>query len=164
MVGFTCLGSIPSRRPIADRRSPRPADRLRARSHWLWVPPVVNAADDHADPQVLPRLTWLASGLDAQRADPTSRRGPQGAENARYVTDDFLTSIAKAAGLEDINRWNRDRRLSRWDALLAKTESDAQRYGFGGTPSFLAPGPEGAQPITGVASPGKLLAAINRAG
>src|SRR5215207_9333609 len=47
----------------------------------------------------------------------------QGTENSGYVTDDFLTSVAKGAGVADINKWNQDRQSSKWDSALSKVKS-----------------------------------------
>ncbi|MGA9635017.1 MAG: thioredoxin domain-containing protein [Solirubrobacterales bacterium] len=73
----------------------------------------------------------------------------QGQENSGYVTDDFLTKIANAAGVSDINRWNDSRNSSKWDAVIAKGTTDAEGFGFNGTPSLVAQGPKGTQPISG---------------
>lgn len=83
----------------------------------------------------------------------------QGAEESGYVTDAFLTAIAKGAGVRDIARWNRDRRSSRWDAVLARADAEAGRLGFAGTPSFLVEGPAGRRTLT-VPSLADLQAAI----
>ena len=73
----------------------------------------------------------------------------QGQENSGYVTDDFLTSLAKAAGVPDINRWNQSRDDSKWDAVLSKGTSDAESLGFNGTPSLVVRGPKGNKPLQG---------------
>ncbi len=73
----------------------------------------------------------------------------QGEENSGYVTDDFLTSIAKAAGVSDIDQWNQSRNDSKWDAIIAKGTTDAEGFGFNGTPSLVAQGPNGTQAIQG---------------
>jgi protein-disulfide isomerase len=73
----------------------------------------------------------------------------QGQENSGYVTDSFLTSIAKAAGVPDINKWNQSRTGSQWDAIIAKGTTDAEGFGFNGTPSLVAQGPKGTQAING---------------
>jgi protein-disulfide isomerase len=67
----------------------------------------------------------------------------QGEENSGYVTDSFLTSIAQAAGVRNISKWNSDRQSSKWDAQLSKIRSDAQTLGFNSTPSFVVDGPGG---------------------
>jgi len=73
----------------------------------------------------------------------------QGEENSGYVTDDFLTSTADAAGVSDIDKWNESRTDSKWDAVLAKGTADAESFGFNGTPSLVAQGPNGTQEIKG---------------
>src|SRR4051794_27056462 len=73
----------------------------------------------------------------------------QGEENSGYVTDDFLTNIAKAAGVSDISAWNDSRNSSKWDALIAKGTTDAEGFGFNGTPSLVAQGPNGTKTING---------------
>jgi protein-disulfide isomerase len=73
----------------------------------------------------------------------------QGGENSGYVTDAFLESIAKAAGVPDIDRWNQDRDDPKWDVVLAKNNTDAGALGFTGTPSILVTGPNGQQPLAG---------------
>jgi protein-disulfide isomerase len=73
----------------------------------------------------------------------------QGEENSGYVTDDFLTNIARAAGVDDIDAWNQSRNDSKWDAVLAKGTSDAESLGFNGTPSILLKGPNGEKALSG---------------
>ena len=67
----------------------------------------------------------------------------QGEERSGYITDDFLTSIAKGAGVKDLVKWNADRHSSRWDAVLSRTQSRADQLGVTGTPSILVEGPGG---------------------
>jgi protein-disulfide isomerase len=73
----------------------------------------------------------------------------QGTENSGYVTDAFMESIAKAAGVPDIDQWNRDRNDPKWDAELARDNADADSLGFTGTPSILVTGPNGQKPLSG---------------
>jgi protein-disulfide isomerase len=73
----------------------------------------------------------------------------QGAENSGYVTDEFLTSIAKAAGVSDLDAWNQSRDDSKWDAVIAKGTSDAESFGFNGTPSIVVKGPKGEKALPG---------------
>ena len=72
-----------------------------------------------------------------------------GEENSGYVTDDFLTNIAKAAGVSDIDAWNESRNSTKWDAVIAKGTTNAEGFGFNGTPSLAAQGPKGTQAING---------------
>jgi protein-disulfide isomerase len=73
----------------------------------------------------------------------------QGGENSGYVTDSFLTGIAKGAGVPDINKWNTDRNDSKWDATIQQGSSQADSFGFTGTPSILVQGPNGQKAIGG---------------
>jgi protein-disulfide isomerase len=85
----------------------------------------------------------------------------QGAEATGYVTDEFLTAIARAAGVSDIARWNRKRRSQKVLDEVAATTAEAQRLGFTGTPSFAVKGPgtDGveATDTTTAADPGEAL-------
>src|SRR5262249_13804728 len=65
----------------------------------------------------------------------------QGEENSGYVTDEFLTAIAKAAGVSDIARWNKDRKDRSTIEEVEATSAGAQQLGFTGTPSFAVEGP-----------------------
>lgn len=83
----------------------------------------------------------------------------QGAEGSGYVTGAFLTAIAKGAEVPDLRRWNRDRRSSRYDDVLARTDAEAADLGFTGTPSFVVEGPGGRRTLT-VATPDDIEDAI----
>jgi protein-disulfide isomerase len=72
----------------------------------------------------------------------------QGQEESGYVTDSFLTSIAKAAGVKDIAKWNTDRSSSKWDSILSRDDQQAKGFGFTGTPSILVQGPGGRKTFT----------------
>lgn len=72
----------------------------------------------------------------------------QGTEESGYVTRPFLTAIARGAGVNDIPRWNRERRSGSWNAVLARTSAEAQSLGLGGTPSVVVDGPGGRQILT----------------
>lgn len=67
----------------------------------------------------------------------------QGAENSGYVTDDFLTAVAEAAGVEDIDAWNTARADAKWDAELQRITDQAAKDNLTGTPSVVVEGPEG---------------------
>ncbi|MDX6634041.1 MAG: hypothetical protein QOF06_244 [Solirubrobacterales bacterium] len=77
----------------------------------------------------------------------------QGAERSGYVTDEFLTAIAKAAGVPDIARWNRERKSSRVLEEVAASTSEAESLGFTGTPSFALEGP-GRSSVEALGTPG----------
>jgi protein-disulfide isomerase len=73
----------------------------------------------------------------------------QGGENSGYVTDDFLTTIARGAGVPDIDKWNTDRNASKWDAVIQQGTTQAESFGFNGTPSIVVQGPNGQKAIGG---------------
>jgi protein-disulfide isomerase len=89
----------------------------------------------------------------------------QGFENSGYVTDSFLTSIAKAAKVPDIAKWNRERRSAQARKEASATTSEAEGLGLGGTPSYAVEGPRtaGLEPISAVDA-GELEEAIEAAG
>lgn len=65
----------------------------------------------------------------------------QGEENSGYVTDEFLTAVAKAAGVPNIAKWNEDRKARATTEEVEATTAKAEGLGFGGTPSFAVEGP-----------------------
>jgi len=65
----------------------------------------------------------------------------QGAERSGYVTDEFLTAIARGAGVPNIARWNSDRRSKSVLREVEATTAEAERLGLSGTPSFVVEGP-----------------------
>lgn len=65
----------------------------------------------------------------------------QGLEASGYVTDSFMTEIAKAAGVADIAQWNADRKSKPVLSEVSRTTDEANRLGFTGTPSFAVKGP-----------------------
>ena len=90
----------------------------------------------------------------------------QGGENSGYVTDSFLTGIAKGAGVPDIGKWNTDRNDSKWDATIQQGSSQANSFGFTGTPSIVVRGPNGQKAIGGGTIPTlqQIQAAIQQVG
>lgn len=90
----------------------------------------------------------------------------QGLEGTGYVTDAFLTAIAKGAGVPDIARWNEDRRSKRVLQQVAASTAEAERLGFTGTPSFAVRGPSttGLETLGTPGSAGALESTIADAG
>jgi protein-disulfide isomerase len=84
----------------------------------------------------------------------------QGEENSGYVTDSFLESIAKGAGVPDIPKWNTDRNSPKLAAEVKKTTREAQALGFSGTPSILVEGPGGRKPLPNVPTLSQLESTI----
>jgi protein-disulfide isomerase len=88
----------------------------------------------------------------------------QGLETDPYADDEFLTAVARAAGVEDIARWNRERRNARLLGEVGATSEEAQQLGFTGTPSFAVEGPSGRlDPLGTPGSAGELEEAIDSA-
>ncbi|HWO16774.1 MAG TPA: thioredoxin domain-containing protein [Solirubrobacterales bacterium] len=89
----------------------------------------------------------------------------QGFENSGYVTDDFLTAIARGAGVPDIAQWNADRRSKAVLREVNRTTSQASSLGFTGTPSFAVQGSDGAlEPIGTPGSASEIESALSQAG
>jgi protein-disulfide isomerase len=88
----------------------------------------------------------------------------QGEENSGYVTDDFMTSIAKAAGVPDIDKWNADRSTSKWESQFKSVNQQAGQLGFTGTPSLYVQGPGGRKVFTNIPTPDQVNAAIKSVG
>lgn len=65
--------------------------------------------------------------------------GNQGEERSGYVTDEFMRAVAKAAGVENLARWNQDRQQLTGE--VEKTTAEAEGLGYHGTPSFAIEGP-----------------------
>jgi protein-disulfide isomerase len=87
----------------------------------------------------------------------------QGTENSGYAKDpSFLESIAKAAGVPDMNKWNQDRQTSKWTPELKRINSEAQGFGFSGTPSIVVKGPKGTKPLPTIPTIGDLEAVIKQ--
>lgn len=87
----------------------------------------------------------------------------QGAERSGYVTDEFLEAVAKAAGVEDIAKWNQDRK--KMTGEVEKTTAEAAELGYNATPSFAVKGPgtEGLELLGTPESTGALEEAIEGA-
>lgn len=89
----------------------------------------------------------------------------QGEENSGYVTDKFLTAVAKGAGVPNIAKWNKDRKAKSTIEEVEATTAKAQKLGFEGTPSFAVEGPgvEGVETLDNPGSSGDLESAIENA-
>lgn len=90
----------------------------------------------------------------------------QGTEDSGYADDEFLTAIARAAGVPDLARWNRERTSQALIGRVEATSSEAEDLGFTGTPSFAVEGPAtgGVEAIGTPESVGALESAIEDAG
>lgn len=89
----------------------------------------------------------------------------QGEERSGYVTDEFMTAIAKGAGVKDIAQWNKERKNPQATKEVEKTFAEAQKFGFEGTPSFVIRGPStnGVELLPTPESPEQLEEAIEKA-
>jgi protein-disulfide isomerase len=65
----------------------------------------------------------------------------QGTESSGYVTDEFMTEVARGAGVPNISKWDKDRKSSKVISEVEATTREAQQLGFTGTPSFAVEGP-----------------------
>lgn len=63
----------------------------------------------------------------------------QGEERSGYVTGEFMRAVAKAAGVENLAKWDRDRRNLTGE--VEATTEEATKLGYSGTPSFAIEGP-----------------------
>jgi protein-disulfide isomerase len=90
----------------------------------------------------------------------------QGIEASGYVTDEFLTEIAKGADVPNIARWNRDRKSGAVLRQVKSESEEAQSLGLTGTPSFVVSGPatQGKEVLGTPGSAGTLEEAIEDAG
>lgn len=89
----------------------------------------------------------------------------QGLERSGYVTDEFLTAIARASDVPDIAQWNRDRKSNGVIEEVSRTTDAAHQMNFGGTPSFAIEGPAtaGLESLGTPGSSGELESAIEDA-
>jgi protein-disulfide isomerase len=90
----------------------------------------------------------------------------QGKENSGYADDEFLTAVAKSAGVKDIARWNKERQGKKLTGEVEKTTEQAQTFGFTGTPSFAIKGPStnGTELLGTLSTPEEFEEAIEAAG
>ena len=90
----------------------------------------------------------------------------QGPEASGYVTDAFLEEIARGARVQDLARWNEDRKSAEVVGEVEGTTAEAQRLGFSGTPSFgvEGPGTSGLETLGTPGSAGAIEEAIEKAG
>jgi len=95
----------------------------------------------------------------------TSSSSSTATEDSGYADDEFLTAIAKAAGVPDLAKWNRARKSQAVIARVEATSAEAEDLGFTGTPSFALEGP-GASEVEAIGTPesvGALESAIENA-
>jgi protein-disulfide isomerase len=90
----------------------------------------------------------------------------QGEENSGYVTEEFIESIGKGAGIPNLAQWNKERKSKKYKKQLEETTKQAEKIGFEGTPSFAVEGPssKGLELVGTPESTGQLEEAIEKAG
>lgn len=90
----------------------------------------------------------------------------QGAERSGYITDGFLTAIAEAAGVEDMAKWDADRKSAKVKNEVKESHEEALSIGIEGTPTFMVKGPNtnGLELVGTATTPGPLEEAIEAAG
>ena len=89
----------------------------------------------------------------------------QGEENSGYVTEEFIESIGKGAGIPNLAQWNKERKSKKYKKQLEETTKQAEKIGFEGTPSFAVEGPgsKGLELIGTPETTGQLEEAIEKA-
>jgi protein-disulfide isomerase len=87
----------------------------------------------------------------------------QGIENSGYADDEFLTAVAKGAGVKNIDKWDEERKSAKLTDEVAATTAEAGRLGLTGTPSFALKGPDGLELLGTPSAPEEVEAAIDRA-
>jgi protein-disulfide isomerase len=89
----------------------------------------------------------------------------QGEENSGYVTEAFIESIGKGAGIPDLATWNKERKSGKYKKQVEETTKQAGKLGFSGTPSFAIEGPKsnGLELIGTPESTGTIEEAIEKA-
>ncbi|HEX4670445.1 MAG TPA: thioredoxin domain-containing protein [Solirubrobacterales bacterium] len=89
----------------------------------------------------------------------------QGKENSGYAGDEFLTAVAKGAGVKDIAQWQKERAGKKFTGEVTATTEQAQDFGFTGTPSFAIKGPNsnGTELLGTPGSPDEIEEAIEKA-
>jgi protein-disulfide isomerase len=65
----------------------------------------------------------------------------QGGENAGYVTEDFVESMAKYVGIPDLAKFMQEWKSGKYKKQVESTSAQANKLGFEATPSFAVEGP-----------------------
>jgi len=89
----------------------------------------------------------------------------QGRENGGYIDDEFLTAVAKGAGVENIAKWEKERKSKKLINEVKAHFEEAQGLGLTGTPTFAVKGPstDGLELLGTPGSPDELESAIDTA-
>lgn len=65
----------------------------------------------------------------------------QGGENAGYVTEDFVESMAKYVGIPNVSKFMQEWKSKKYKKQVESTTGQAEKFGFQATPSFAVEGP-----------------------
>jgi protein-disulfide isomerase len=65
----------------------------------------------------------------------------QGGENAGYVTEDFVESMAKYVGVPNVSKFMSEWESGKYKKQVESTTAQANKFGFSATPSFAVEGP-----------------------
>jgi protein-disulfide isomerase len=87
----------------------------------------------------------------------------QGAENSGYVTDEFLTNLARETEGMNVNEWNEARHGSFGKELRA-AQQRAEEDGVNSTPSLVVSGPDGQVTLRGAVPAEDVARAIQEVG
>jgi protein-disulfide isomerase len=87
----------------------------------------------------------------------------QGAENSGYVTDEFLTNLARETEGLNVNEWNEARQGSFGKELRA-AQQWAEEDGVNSTPSLVVSGPDGQVTLRGAVPAEDVARAIQEVG
>jgi protein-disulfide isomerase len=85
----------------------------------------------------------------------------QGIESSGYVTDEFLTDVAEAAGL-DVDEWDSAREDTGLADAIAAVDAEAIELGFEGTPSVVVRGPGGEEVLGTPESADQVIDAVRK--
>ena len=146
------------------RRSPAAGDRRRGRQRRSQdrLPQL----HDHRPQSVPAGAAALAAGEQGRGWNYLELfYRNQGQENSGYADDEFLTAVAKGAGVQDIAKWNEDRKSTKLTDEVEKDDRRSPDLGFNGTPSFAIKGPStnGLELLGTLSSPSEFEEAIDEA-
>jgi protein-disulfide isomerase len=90
----------------------------------------------------------------------------QGGENAGYVTEEFIESMAKYVGIPNVAKFMQEWKSKKYKQQVESTTGQAEKFGFQSTPSFAIEGPnsEGLELLGSTESSAAIEEAIKKAG
>jgi protein-disulfide isomerase len=89
----------------------------------------------------------------------------QGGENAGYVTEDFVESMANYVGVPNVTKFMDEWESGKYKKQVESTTAQAGKFGFSATPSFAVEGPssEGLELLGTPETTGEIEEAIEKA-